>query len=416
MSLSRKVYLILFIGVFAGLISSCASKTVSSVSDEVSCFNQDGSRNPANQSCNQLFDNDNGLENRIGRPVSLRITETRSSEPESNKQKIQKELQSQLKLVTNIFVPHSSDAFWEVVSQLAANGNSKVTISDSEFVLTQNVDATTKIHARYTYDVHSNEFIISKIEYTDVTQQKKAVEGNPNYSVAENLRRGLFTNLPNVEGPTGREIKLLDKVDYALYEEVAAEIPRLKNFTTYEILKLSKLPSKVRAVKFAALSKARTFKNEIMNYIIKDYIIGGSKTILISFASVIAISNSGMVTSFIKKEVPTPVWVAPAVVKMAADYPEPMRPELVRLMKNIEAQSKMKAEDLDKIKSLDKKNEKLVSIDETDQFSIKYDPEAKKTYFMMTHEKEAGGLDAYAAEINPRYYPELVQYYKDAGQ
>lgn len=404
MSLVSKLTFILWISA----LSACVGKPIS----EVSCYNKDGSRNPANQTCERLFEED-GLENRIGRPVSLKI-ESRPNEPQSQTKKIQKELQHQLKLAANIFVPHSSEPFWEVVSQLAANGNSKVSISESEFFLTQVVDAHTKIHARYTYDAGTNEFVLSKIEYTDVTQQKKSIEGDPNYSVAENLRRGLFRNLPNIDGPAGREIKLLDKVDYPLYEQVVAEIPRLKNFTTHEILKLAKMPPKARALKFATISKVRTFRNEIMNYIIKDYIIGGSKTILISFASVVAISNSGLVTSFVKKEVSTPVWVAPAVVKMAAEYPDPMKPELVRLMKNIESQGKIKAEELDKVKSLDKKNEKLVSIDDTDQFSIKYDPTAKKTYFMMMHEKESGGLDTYAAEINPHNYPELVQYYEEA--
>jgi len=364
-------------------MASCVSQSIPPVA-QVSLSEEKESRCPSSSmgsiSCDRLFD-----QNKRGSRDAI----------------------SSFSLVADFLPASLTDSFWDTVAQISENNNSKINLNSSEMILTKNFENKLKIQSTYVYDMKTNSFIINKIEYSTDHQGKILLSSNPINPETGRLAENLFLHLFNEDlDIKSNKLNIAEQIPYSVYKKINNEISDLNQFTTFELSQLSKMDSKLRSIKYLAVAKSRRIKNYIVKNMIEDFLYKPVKTILISVFSFTLITSQ---TNFldhivsVKKDF-TPPWVAPSIVKMAAQYPTSVQAELVSLMKNINAVNV-------NLKTASSPNEKTIRIDESDQFSFHYDSKNHKTYFFVTHELDSGSLDAYAIEIQPQRYPALMSYY-----
>lgn len=321
-----------------------------------------------------------------------------------------KKITSKLKLATELLPSSLRDSFWDTVVQLSDNNDSKIKLLSHKIILTKKLNESIKIHSTYEYNTDSNSFNISKIEYSKPGKKPKLISDSPLNSETGQLKENIFLEI-NDPDLLNNTIQITEKVNYDVYEKILDEMDNLNLFTSFELTQLYKLKPAVRTLKYAAIATSRKIKGRLIDNIIKDYLIAPIRTLTISVVSLFAYAHSDLIKSTLETSHETPVWVAPTVVKMATRYPESVQPELISLMKVISNQSKSESLNEKTKSELIKKSPKNLKIDETDQFSIRYDLKNKKTYFFVTHEKETGQVEVYSTEINSSQYPQLIKYF-----
>jgi hypothetical protein len=310
-----------------------------------------------------------------------------------------------LELITEVMPKSINDTFWKVVEQMSRNEDTKIKLETDKMVLTKQVNTNLKIHSTYVYEPTTDVFVLKKIEYTEKNRNTELLTSEPLHKESGQIRKDLSLKLSELAaGKHDRTIGIPGFIPHQVYKRVASEMNNLNLFTTHELLKISQLSPQNRMAKYQFMLGSRKVKSFIINDFMQELISKPIKTVVISVMSIAILSHTDFLKNVVSIKQETPEWVAPSVVKMAGRYPDSTQVEIVRLMKDINSQSKEGVKIFEKDFEAKKK---FVNIDDVDQFTIQADPINQKTYFVLSHENQNGSMDIYSAEIDPAKYPQL---------
>jgi hypothetical protein len=310
-----------------------------------------------------------------------------------------------LELMTEVLPKSINDTFWKVIEQMSRNEDTKIKLDSNKMVLTKRINANLNLHSTYMYEPNTNVFVLRKIEYTEKNRDTQLLTSEPLNKQSGKINEDLSLQISELAaGNQDRTIGVLAHIPHSIYKKIQNEMKNLDLFTTHELLKISQLSPKNRMAKYQFMIAGRKIRNFIVRDFMEELIKKPIKTIVISVASITILSHTDFIKNIVSIKQETPEWVAPSVVKMAGRYPDSTQAEIVHLMKAINNSEKQTVKILEK--DFEAKN-KLVNIDDVDQFTIQADPVNNKTYFVMSHENQNGRMDIYSVEIDPSQYPQL---------